>query len=135
MRLLAALLLAVLVSACNSESDSSARGRVLVVDPSGAPIRGAVLLPETENASAAPSSYDQNEIQTRVSDAQGVLPAMLDLCLWESDGCYHFRIHRAGYEDTSMVVSKDLFPPVLRVVLKPMSSSSGPLKRPGAFPA
>lgn len=100
-----------------------------MIDPSGAPIQGAILIPESENSSAAPSRYDRDEIMSRVSDAQGGLSAMLDLCLWASDGCYHFRIHRAGYEDAAMVVSKDLFPPVLRIVLRPPSSSSNPPRR------
>jgi hypothetical protein len=135
MRLLAAMLLVVLVSACNSEPEVSARGRVIVVDPSGAPIRGAILVPEPENPSVVPIKYDRDEIAARASDAQGVLPALLDMCLWDSDGCYHFRVQRSGYEDAAMVVSRDLFPPVLRIVLKPVSSSSKPARRPGASSA
>jgi hypothetical protein len=122
MRLLAALLILVFVSACNSETDGSARGRIVVVDTSGAPIKGAILIPEPENVSVSPTKYDREEIERRTSDAQGVLPGMLDMCLWDSDGCYHFHIQKRGYEDASMVVSKDLFPQVLRIVLKPPSS-------------
>jgi hypothetical protein len=122
MRVLAAVLLVALVSACNSEPEAPPHGRIIVVDPSGAPIQGAILIPEPENATATPTRFERDEIKKHASDAKGELPAVLDSCLWDGDGCYHFRVHRAGYVDSAMVVSKDLFPPVLRVVLMPPST-------------
>jgi len=133
MRILGALCLVLLLSACNSTPDGGARGAIVVVDGSGAPIKGAVLIPEDEGPTAATPRYVQAEIDARTSDAKGVLPADLDMCLWD-DGCYHFRIHKGGYEDAAMVVSRDLFPPVLRIVLKPPSTSSIPRGRTGAVP-
>jgi hypothetical protein len=132
MRILGALSLLVLLSACNSAPEG-AGGTIVVVDGSGAPIKGAILIPEDEGPSGATPKYVQEEINARASDAKGVLPADLETCLWD-DGCYHFRIHKAGYEDAAMVVSRELFPPELRIVLKPPSGSSNPSRgRTGAF--
>jgi hypothetical protein len=48
----------------------------------------------------------------------------MDDCLWPSDDCYHFRVHRSGYEDSTISVSKDLFPPMLKVELTEKNSDS-----------
>ncbi len=113
--------LALLVGACNSSSGANAGGRIVVVDGSGAPVAGAllILMPEDENQSSTPLGHTTAELRELTSDSQGVIHAQLDDCLWDSDGCYHFRVRRYGYDDVTMSVSKDLFPPVLRVELKP----------------
>lgn len=120
--------LVLLACACNSDSGSATGGRVTVVDARGAPLAGAflVLVPEDDNGSTRPVSYTSWELRDQTSDAQGVFRASLDDCLWESDGCFHFRVRKDGYEEVAMSVSKDLFPPVLRVELKPREQAPAP---------
>lgn len=118
MRLLAAVVLLSLIAGCNSAPTDDELGRVLVVDRHGTPLQNAVLTPDPESAPAVPRVYDDAEIKERASDAKGVFHVDMDDCIWNSDGCYHFRIHRAGFEDSTMAVSKDLFPPMLRIEMR-----------------
>jgi hypothetical protein len=115
---LISVVLAVLLSACNSKSGANANGRVMVVGTNGVPIQGAILVPEEENPPTATQRYSDAELRERASNAKGIISVELDDCLWDSDGCYHFRIRRNGFEDVAMTVSKELFPPVLRIELK-----------------
>ncbi|HZZ18027.1 MAG TPA: hypothetical protein VFE25_01595 [Opitutaceae bacterium] len=122
MRLLTALLLVCLVASCKSVPTADELGRVRVVNRHGDPIQYAVLTPDLENTPPAPHAYDDDEIKQRSSDANGVFHIDMDDCIWESDQNYHFRIHRAGYDDFTMAVSKDLFPPMLKVELREKGS-------------
>lgn len=129
--LLVAACLVLLGGSCTSASAGNTAGRVIVVDGRGAPVQGAllVLVSEDENAPASPMGLTAEELRERTSDLQGVIKASLDESLWESDGCYHFRVRKAGYEDVTLSVSKDLFPEVLRVELKPREQA--PASAPG----
>jgi hypothetical protein len=117
MRSLFAFCVVLILSACSAPSVSKEAGQVLIVDRHGTPIQNGVLMPDDENPPAAPRVYDKWELKDRASDAQGFFHIDLEDCLWSSDGCYHFRIHRAGYDDFTMSVSKELFPPVLKIVM------------------
>jgi hypothetical protein len=114
--LLLALVLSLFVSSCTSPN--SIQDRVMVVESHGLPVQGAVLVPTFEDAKDAPPVLDPYEIRARSSDAHGVFHVDLDDCYWASDGCYHFHISKGGYDDVDMSVSKDLFPPMLKVDLK-----------------
>jgi hypothetical protein len=119
-RLAAALALAALACACTSATGDAAGGRIMVVDARGAPLPGAflVLIPEIDGPSSRHQAYTSSELKAQTADAQGMIHADLDDCLWESDHTYHFRVHLAGYEDATMSVSTELFPPVLRVEMR-----------------
>ena len=114
--LLPALILSLFVSSCTSPN--SIRDRVMVVENHGLPVQGALLVPSDEDSRDAAPVRDPYEIRARSSDAHGIFHVDLDDCYWASDGCYHFRISKDGYDDVEMSVSKDLFPPMLRVDLK-----------------
>lgn len=118
-RTLAASVLLLAAAACSSMTGGNAGSRVMVVDGSGTPVRGAILVPDDEYpATSRLRNYTDQELAEHGSDAQGLIVAHLEDCLWDSDGCYHFRIIKKGYEDVTMTVSKALFPPVMRVELK-----------------
>jgi hypothetical protein len=119
-RLAAALALAALACACSSTTGDAAGGRIRVVDSRGNPLPGAflVLIPEVDSASSRPQAFTSAELKAQTADAQGMIRADLDDCLWDSDHNYHFRVHLAGYEDETMSVSKDLFPPLLTVEMR-----------------
>jgi hypothetical protein len=109
----------VLASACASGPGAKTGGRILLVDGLGVPVQGAVVLPEEGDLKPTRQiNWPKDEIEARVSDSQGVVRADLEQYYWDSDGCYHFRVLRAGFEDFAMTVSKDLFPPVLKVTLE-----------------
>lgn len=127
MRPLLAVLLVALICACKTAPTADELGRVMVVDSRGAPLQNAVLLPDFEHPPSVPHAYDDAELRDRASDARGVFHIDMDECIWGSDDCYHFHIHLAGYEDSAMVVSKDLFPPMLRIVLQPRTADTVPL--------
>jgi len=124
--------LAVLISACSSAPGEEAAGRIMLVDGLGAPVQGAVVLPEEEELSGnVPRVWSRADNLDRTSDSRGIVRADLQQYFWDSDSCYHFRIQRTGFEDVTMSVSKELFPPVLRINLeagpertKPSSSAS-----------
>src|ERR1019366_9932365 len=108
MRAFISIALVVLISACVSTRGAKAAARIMLVDGSGAPIQGAVVLPEDpEYPGARRGNLSDAEEQARISDSQGLVHAELDQYFWDSDSCYHFRIHRAGFEDATMTVSKD----------------------------
>jgi hypothetical protein len=123
----AAAALLMLSPGCGSVSAPDAGPRVLVVDNSGAPIAKAIIYPDYEYSSSQ-RTYTKEVLEELASDAQGFVHADLDDFLWDKDGCYHFVIRKAGYEDATMSVSKELAPPVLKVVLTPKAST-------GAMPA
>jgi hypothetical protein len=122
-RAVAAACLLAMAAGCGSLSVPEPAGRILVVDGSGAPLQGAVIFPDYEYSSSQ-KTYTREDIDALSSDAQGVIHADLDDYLWDKDGCYHFVIRRAGYDAATMSVSKDLLPPVLKVVMVPKSSPS-----------
>jgi hypothetical protein len=103
-------------------------GRILLVDGRGAPVPGGIVLPDDAETTAKTSRQLQNDAVDLgwISDAQGIVHADLDQYLWDSDGCYHFRVRRGGYKDVTMSVSKDLFPQVLKISLERASPESGP---------
>jgi hypothetical protein len=106
---------------------SEAEARVMLVDVHGVPVQGGVLTPEEEYPPATPRIYQQDELLARSSDAAGLIHFSLEDCFWKSDECYHIRVHRAGFDDVTMAVSRDLFPPLLRVELR----VKGQLQLPG----
>jgi hypothetical protein len=128
MRLLTSLLLLCLVASCKSVPTPDEIGRVKAVNRHGDPIPLAVLTPDFENPPVVPHVYDDDELKQRASDANGVFHIDMDDCLWASDQNYHFRIHRAGYEDSVISVSKDLFPPMLKVELREKGSEDAPAR-------
>ena len=109
--------LLVLLAACSSVSAPKGPGIVVIVDKHGTPLQNGVLVPDEENAPVVPHVYDNYELAEHASDAKGVFHVDLDDSYWNSDGCYHFKIFRTGYDNFSMTVSKDLFPPVLRITM------------------
>jgi hypothetical protein len=112
----------VLASACASAPSANPHGRIMLVDGLGAPVQGAVVLPEEGDLKTTrQTNWSKDEIAARVSDSQGMVRADLEQYYWDSDGCYHFRVLRTGFEDFAMTVSKDLFPSVLKVNLEPES--------------
>jgi hypothetical protein len=118
-RLLVSMGLLVLASACASAPGAKAGGRILVVDGLGVPVQGAVVLPEEGDLKPTRQiNWTSEDIAARVSDSQGIVRADLEQYYWDSDGCYHFRVLRVGFEDFAMTVSKELFPPVLKVTLE-----------------
>jgi len=120
LHVLAAVIASALASACSSTPGEDPRSHVMVVDTLGVPVQGAflILVPENENPSARPATYTRAELKAQTSDAQGMIRADLDDCLWESDHSFHFRIRARGFENLEMTVSKDLFPPLLRVEMR-----------------
>jgi hypothetical protein len=117
-----------LVSACGSMSESDPRGQILVVDGAGTPLNGAVVLPDPEYPSSAPPNYTESELKKDHStNAQGLILVYLDDFYWNTDGCYHIRVHRSGYEDETMAVSKDLFPAVLKIDMRPRVPTTLPV--------
>jgi hypothetical protein len=124
MRLFLALLLVSLVASCKTAPTPDELGRVRVVNRHGEPIPNAVLTPDPESPPAVPHIYDTDELRERASDGNGVFHIDMDDCIWSSDQNYHFRIHRIGYEDSTITVSKDLFPPMLKVELRELGSDN-----------
>jgi hypothetical protein len=116
---------ALLFSGCGSLSNLDPRGQVLVVDAVGAPLAGAVVLPDQEY-DTAPRPYNDSELEERSTNAKGTVVLYLDDYFWASDSCYHFKVHKAGYEDETMAVSKDLFPAVLKIDLRPRVPATNP---------
>jgi hypothetical protein len=121
----AAAAMLLLASGCGSVSAPDAGPRVQVVDGAGTPIPGAVIFPDYEYSSSQ-RTYTKEVLDELASDAQGFIHADLDDFLWDKDGCYHFVIRRAGYDAATMSVSKDLAPPVLRVVMALNASPAAP---------
>jgi len=86
------------------------------------------VLPDDVETNAKTSRQLQNDALDLgwISDAQGLVHADLDQYLWESDGCYHFRVRRGGYKNIEMSVSRDLFPQVLKISLEAATPESVP---------
>lgn len=118
--------LLVLLSACSSVPTAKGPGVVVIVDRHGTPLQNGVLIPDEENPPAVPHVYDKYELAERASDANGMFHIDLDECYWGSDNCYHFRINRTGYNEFTMTVSKDLFPPVLKITMVEKGSEQAP---------
>jgi hypothetical protein len=116
---------ALLFSACGSVSNLDPRGQVLVVDAAGAPLADAVVLPDAEY-DTAPPPYSASDLKERSTNEKGSVLVYLDDYYWASDSCYHFRVHKAGYEDETMAVSKDLFPAVLKIDMRPKVPATNP---------
>jgi hypothetical protein len=106
-------------------SDLDPKGEVLVVDAAGAPLADAVVLPDAEYDSPLPP-YTASELKDRSTNAKGTVLVYLDDYYWASDSCYHFRVHRPGYEDETMAVSKDLFPSVMKIDMRPRVPAANP---------
>lgn len=117
----AAAALLALASGCGSVSTADLNGHILVVDPSGAPLRGAVIFPDYEYSSSQ-RQYSKEDVEAFSTNAQGMVDMSLDDFLWDKDGCYHFRVQRAGYETSTMSVSRDLLPPLLKVTMSPVAN-------------
>jgi hypothetical protein len=114
-----------LAPGCGSVAAPDTGSRILVVDGAGTPIPGAVIYPDYEYSSSQ-KTYTKDDLDALSSDAQGMIHVDLDDFLWDKDGCYHFVIRRAGYDSATMSVSKDLAPPVLRVVMALKASPAAP---------
>jgi hypothetical protein len=110
--------LAVLVSACGSASGGEARGQILIVDAAGAPIKGALVLPDPEFPPAEAPRLTDSELKERSTNEQGLILVYLEDFYWNADGCYHIRVRRGGYEDETLAVSRDLFPAVLKIDMR-----------------
>jgi len=119
------VILGIFLSACGSWG-GEAKAHILVVDARGAPLQGALVLPEDESQSGSPHHYADSEVYGRATDEQGDLHVDLDDYYWPSDGCYHFLVMRRGYEDETMSVSKDLFPALLKVDMRPRVPDANP---------
>lgn len=120
MRFLACAFLVLLVSSCASRPSERPSAKILVVDSRGTPIPGAIILfVDSDERRQRTERLSDEEVAERTSDLQGLIRAELDPGYWDTDGSYHFRIHRAGYEDVEMAVSKELFPPLLKITLDP----------------
>jgi hypothetical protein len=119
-RLLLPLLLLVLAAGCQSSPDSDRKGRVLVVDVHGTPLPAATVLPYEERDSLDPSNVTGLDLRDYATDAHGIVEVVLGNYYWSSDACYHFRVHRAGFETETLAVSKELFPAEFRIELKPV---------------
>jgi hypothetical protein len=125
-----------LASACTSTSGEQEAGRIMIVNGLGSPVQGAVIMPDEEDSrGAVPRRLADEDRQARTSDAQGIIHADLEQYFWDSDGCYHFRIRRGGFEDVTMTVSRDLFPPLLRIRLEASPPKAGRSPDAGSPPA
>jgi hypothetical protein len=113
-------------------SGSEPRGQILVVDAAGAPLPGAVVLPDAEYPSAEPPRYTDSELKDHATNSEGLVLVYLDDFYWNSDSCYHFRVRRGGYEDEEMTVSRDLFPAVLKIDMRPRLPAAPPPAGPRA---
>jgi len=122
-RALAAAALLALVPGCSVVSPPALAAPILVVDASGAPVQGAVAYPDYEYSSSQ-HQYTRADIEALSSDAQGRIHVDIEDFLWNRDACYHFVVRRAGYEDASLSISKELAPAVIRVVLVPRSGAA-----------
>jgi hypothetical protein len=116
MRFLILLGLVVLVSSCSSGPAPARVAHIMVTDARGAPLSGALLQPEVEDERFGDNrSPDPQELAERTSDSQGLIYADLQPFYWASDDCIHFVVKRQGYGDASFSVSRDLFPPLIKI--------------------
>ena len=126
MRILISIALAAILSACGVLPSSKVNPRVEVVDRSGAPVQGAIVRPEPEDPRDAetPTRELKSDLAERTTDAQGRIRADLEDYFWGTDSCYHFRVHRDGFEDFEISVSRDLMPAVFRIELRDAAEPS-----------
>ena len=115
-----------LASSCSSIRQEKAVARIMVVDEHGLPVQGAFVSPEiAEHSNPDMRKLTDEETAARTSDLQGLVYADLELYYWDSDGCYHLVVRRGGYKQVVMSVSKELFPPLLRITLEANSRAPG----------
>lgn len=117
-RLLLALFAAAALVSCRSTGSADSLAHILVVDPSGAPIAGAVLYPDYEYNTSPQRDYSRADLAAYTSGPSGIISLDLGGYLWDADGCYHFLIRKAGYDDETVAISKELFSGRLRVDMK-----------------
>ena len=101
----------------------------MVVDIQGAPIKGALVMPESDGDRMSDTEEITPEDRAkRISDAQGLIHADIGLYYWQSDDCFHFVVTKEGYDDTSFSVSRSLFPSLLKIImdLTPKTVNSKP---------
>ena len=136
MRFLILLALTLLVSACASGPGQARVGRIMVVDALGVPLPGALVQPEQEDERYAdPRKPDRDELNDRTSDAKGVVYADMKYYYWATDDCFHFNVTKAGYEDATFSVSRELFPAVLKIRREAVAGPKGPKPAPNAGPS
>jgi hypothetical protein len=113
-----------LLAACNSSPETQEYPLVFVVDAGGAPIKGALVMPESEDEGMTDAgNLTASELERRTSDAQGLVHADLKAYYWPSDACFHFAATKQGYEDAVISVSKDLFPSPLKIRMEAVGST------------
>jgi hypothetical protein len=117
MRLLFPLLVLALAAGCRTSSDPDLLGRILVVNSRGVPIPGATVVPYEESESRQ-APLTKEDLKPLTTDTHGIVSVLLESYYWTEDGCYHFRVQRAGFDTATESVSKDLFPAQLRIELK-----------------
>ncbi len=118
MRILLSVALAALLSSCGIVSPPQANPRIVVVDHFGNPVAGAVVRPENEDSKDNREKLTDWEIAACTSNDQGMIQANLEDYYWDSDSCYPIRVHRDGYEDFELAVSRELLPLVLKIELR-----------------
>lgn len=107
------------VAGCATNPAVDSTGRVMVVDTRGQPIAGALVLPDEEDQSTATAAaLPVSDVKSVTTDAAGAVVLPLGDYYWTEDSCYHFRVVRRGYDSVIMSVSRELWPPVLRIELK-----------------
>jgi hypothetical protein len=116
-RVLPLLLALAALAGCHSGVDPDQLGRILVVNTRGVPIPGATVIPYDENE-ARRTELTPEDLKAFTTDQHGMVTVVLEPYLWTEDGCYHFRVRRAGFEAATETVSRDLFPGQLRIELK-----------------
>lgn len=116
-RVLVIFALSAMVSACGILGGPPPSGRILVTTESGAPIAGAKLVPDEDPQPGQTRPYDDSP----KTNAQGMVTVYLEDFYWDTDSCYHFRVRRAGYDDVTMAVSKDLMPALLKIKMTAQS--------------
>lgn len=121
-----------LIAACASGPDKARVAHIMVVDARGAPIPGALVMPELEDDRRAdPRKPTSEDLAERTSDAQGIIHADMRLYYWGSDDCFHFVVTREGYEDATFSVSRELFPPMLKIRMEAVENEGKPKPAPG----
>jgi hypothetical protein len=120
------------LTACSYFGTPRSKNQILVLDENGRPVADAILLAEDDSHGSGYRNTTQEEDFAPRSGPDGVITADLDEYLWSSDDCYHFSIHKRGFEDTATTVSRELIPQVLKVELR---SRAWPLQRPRAAPS
>ena len=104
------------LAACSTSPETEDVPRVMIVDIRGSPIRGALVMPDSEDEGMTdPSKLTKEELNRRTSDVQGLIHEDLRVYFWPSEGSLHFVATKEGYEGTTISVSKELFPLPFRI--------------------